>query len=104
MAVNVNIPDAALRNDAALFIAVTESNLQSRITAGENRGNTLKHNHVVRELIGPIPIRVAGAIDIRRSVDIAASWKRADINVAGFVQNLRSGEVLQALSAPLCGS
>ena len=103
VAVNVSIPDAALRNDAALFIAVTESNLQSRVTAGENRGNTLKHNHVVRELIGPIPIRVAGAIDIRRSVDIAASWKRADINVAGFVQNLRSGEVLQALSAPLCG-
>ena len=104
VAMNVNIPDAALRGESALFIALTENNLQSRVTAGENKGNTLKHNHVVRELIGPIPIRANGAIDIQRRLDLAEGWKRADLNIAGFVQNLRSGEVLQALSAPLCGS
>ena len=104
VAVNVNIPDAALRAESALFIALTEDNLQSRVTAGENKGNTLKHNHVVRELIGPIPLRANGAIDIQRRLDLGEGWKRADLNIAGFVQNLRSGEVLQALSAPLCGS
>ena len=104
VAVSVNVPDAALRNDSALFIAVTESNLQSRVTAGENRGNILKHNHVVRELIGPIAIRASGVMNIRRSVDLAGNWKREDMEVAGFVQNLRNGEILQALSTPLCGS
>ncbi len=98
----VNIADAALRSESALFIALTENNLQSRVTAGENRGSTLKHNHVVRELIGPIPIRADGAIEIQRRLELASGWKRQDLQVAGFVQNLRSGEVLQALSTPLC--
>ncbi|HEX9389780.1 MAG TPA: DUF1223 domain-containing protein [Usitatibacteraceae bacterium] len=103
--INVNIADAALRDESALFIALTENNLQSRVTAGENRGRTLKHDHVVRALLGPIPIPSdpSGAIDIQRQVDLGGDWKRADLNIAGFVQNQRSGEVLQALSAPLCG-
>ena len=32
----------------ALFVAITESGLASKVTAGENRGETLRHDHVVR--------------------------------------------------------
>jgi hypothetical protein len=38
------------------YLAITETNLESTITAGENRGSTLAHDHVVRALSGPVPI------------------------------------------------
>jgi hypothetical protein len=42
------------RSAAALYLAVTESGLVSRITRGENEGAVLAHDHVVREWIGPL--------------------------------------------------
>ena len=94
------------RADAALFIAVTESNLTSRVTAGENKGALLKHDHVVRELIGPLAVdskdRAEGNFPVRRIVALAPDWKRGDLSLVAFVQNSRTGEVLQALSIPLC--
>ena len=96
------------RADAAFFFALTESNLVSRVTAGENKGVLLKHDHVVRELIGPIPIdagdRAAGKFSVKRTLALGADWKRGDLSIVAFVQNTRNGEVLQALSAPLCRS
>jgi hypothetical protein len=35
----------------ALFVAVVEDRLTSNVSAGENRGVTLSHDHVVREWI-----------------------------------------------------
>jgi len=61
----------------ALHVAVTESGLVSKAMRGENSGATLAHDHVVRTWIGPI--RLADA--------------------AAFVQDERSGSVLQALLA-----
>jgi hypothetical protein len=102
LGLKVNVPDAALRHESALFLAVTENHLMSRVTAGENKGTTLRHDHVVRELIGPIALRVDGPLDIRRIVPMADDWKRRDLAVVAFVQDQRNGEVLQALSTPLC--
>ena len=98
----VNIPDAVARKESAVFIAITENNLVSRVSAGENRGATLKHDHVVRELVGPIPVRLDGSLDIARNIPLARDWKPADINIVAFVQSSRDGEILQAVTAPLC--
>ena len=98
----VNIPDAGARKDAAVFIAITENNLLSRVTAGENRGATLKHDHVVRELVGPIPVRLDGNLEIVRSISFARDWKLADLSIVAFVQSNRDGEILQAITSPLC--
>lgn len=96
------------RTDAAFFLAVTESNLISRVTAGENKGVLLKHDHVVRDLIGPIPIeagdRAAGKFSVKRTLALAPDWKRSDLSIVAFVQNGKNGEVLQALSTPICRS
>ena len=99
---SVKVPDAVERKESALFIAVTENNLVSRVSAGENRGVTLKHDHVVRELIGPIAIRVDGSLDITRNLALAPDWKQGDVNITAFVQNQRNGDILQAVSSPLC--
>ena len=96
------IDDAVERKESGVFIAVTENNLLSRVNAGENRGVTLKHDHVVRELIGPLPIHLDGVLDIVRQISLPSDWKNADLQVVTFVQNRRNGEILQAISAPVC--
>ena len=96
----------AERADAAVFIAVTEDNLASRVTAGENKGALLRHDHVVRELIGPLGVDSAdwgkGNFTVKRNVALAPDWKRGDLSLVAFLQNPRTGEILQALSTPLC--
>ncbi|MBL8511678.1 MAG: DUF1223 domain-containing protein, partial [Betaproteobacteria bacterium] len=102
VSLNVNVPDTEERKNSALYIAVTENNLVSQVTAGENRGVTLKHDHVVRELLGPIAMRAEGALDIKRSIAIPPAWKRENLQIAAFVQNQQNGAVAQAVSTPLC--
>ena len=105
-ALTVTFPQTADRADAAVFIAITENNLSNRVTAGENRGVTLKHDHVVRTLLGPLSgeakDRAEGKLVISRPIALAQDWKRGDLSFVAFVQNLRSGEVYQALSTPVC--
>jgi len=84
-----------------LFLAVTESKLASNVTRGENSGASLNHDHVVREWIGPLPV-TAGAARARHVLALPANWNRDRLGVVAFVQNQRSGKVLQAISARPC--
>jgi hypothetical protein len=78
------------------WLALYENNLVTDVRAGENRNTRLHHDFVVRDIAGPFP---SGAFSHVFTVDPA--WKRADLSVAAFVQDPRSGDVLQALNA-LC--
>jgi hypothetical protein len=84
-----------------LFVALTEDKLTSRVSAGENRGVTLSHDHVVREWIGPIALR-DGKADITQSIKAGSSWNSAQVGIAAFVQDLRTGQVLQAVGGSQC--
>jgi hypothetical protein len=94
-----SVPKRADREDAALFVAVYENGLSTRVTAGENRGATLQHDFVVREWWGPLALDSSGAATLGRSLDTQAVRMGG---VAAFVQSRRSGEVLQALALPGC--
>ena len=85
----------------ALFVAITEDKLTSSVSAGENRGVTLSHDHVVREWIGPIALN-DGHVDFKQAVTTRSSWNAAQLGIAGFVQDLRTGQVLQAVGASQC--
>lgn len=102
------LPQLPDRADAAVFLAITENNLSNRVTAGENRGVTLKHDHVVRTLVGPLggeaKDRAEGKLVIKRPITLEQDWKRGDLSLVAFVQNLRTGEIYQALSAPVCAN
>ena len=106
VALTATLAEMPDRADAAVFLAITESNLASRVTAGENRGVTLKHDHVVRALYGPLSgearDRAEGKLVIKRPITLEQDWKRSDLSLVAFVQNLRTGEIYQALSAPVC--
>jgi hypothetical protein len=94
--------DAAARTDqAALYLALTESGLGSKVTRGENSGETLAHDHVAREWIGPLALK-DGRLQARQSIALPPAWKRDHLALVAFVQDQRSGEILQALSAPGC--
>lgn len=77
-----------------LFVALIENGLATRIRAGENRGETLKNDRVVRRWSGPLPL-----------VPDPVQWPvapsdRARHSIVGFVEDA-SGRVLQVVELPL---
>jgi hypothetical protein len=86
---------------AALYLALAESGLVSKVMRGENGGATLSHDHVVREWIGPIRLSGGTAL-VRREIALPPVWNRMRLEIVAFVQNERTGSVLQAVSARPC--
>ena len=85
----------------ALFVVLIEDKLTSSVSAGENRGVTLAHDHVVREWIGPVALN-AGHAAIKQTVTTRSNWNSARLGIAAFVQDLQTGQVLQAAGASQC--
>jgi len=83
-----------------LWLAVYENNLQSQVDDGENEGELLKHDYVVRRLLGPFS--VSGMKDqVNTAVRLDDEWKRQDLGVVAFVQKTDSSEVVQAARVTL---
>jgi len=87
---------------AQVFIALYENRLSTRVPAGENAGRTLNHDHVVRVWRGPFQVGGDGRIALDQVVPLDAEWKPAQLGAAAFVQDPRSGDVLQAIALPAC--
>jgi hypothetical protein len=79
-----------------LYLALSESNLVVDVKAGENRGRTLRHDHVVRALYGPFP---AGRPALQ-ALTLDPAWKTANLSLTAFVEDA-GGEILQAVRLPL---
>ena len=87
--------------EAVLYLAAYENRLESRVSAGENRGRTLSHDYVVLEWLGPF--RFSGPkLQAERLLPLLPRAMPANSGVVGFVQNGRSAEVLQALMLAAC--
>lgn len=96
------VADAAVRGGAQAYLALYENNLSNSVTAGENRGKRLRHDFVVRDLAGPFPVDSSGEARLQQRFSLDPRWKTGDLHVAAFVQNERSGDVLQAFTIPYC--
>lgn len=92
------ITDAGERPAAQTWLALYENNLATEVTAGENRGKRLAHDFVVHDIAGPFPADAQGRVALDHRFVIDVRWKNRDLAVAAFVQNARSGDVLQALA------
>jgi hypothetical protein len=101
LALNVDATARTGADQALLYLAIAENGLVTTVTRGENAGATLAHDHVVRTWIGPIRI-AGGSVRAQREVVLPAVWNRPRLEVIAFVQDERSGRVLQALSAANC--
>lgn len=85
--------------NGALYLALYENGLSTQVRGGENSGALLRHERVVRQLLGPYPL--AGA-QWSRVLHVApphdAHAER--LGLTAFVQS-HPGDTLQALSLPL---
>jgi hypothetical protein len=87
--------------EADLYLAAYRSGLLSEVKAGENRGRLLTHDYVVLEWQGPFAL-AGRTLTERRKVPLLPGATPANSGVAAFVQDRRTGEVLQALLRSAC--
>lgn len=92
------------REHSAGYLALYENRISTQVKAGENSGEKLNHDFVVREWIGPLALDANGNVETEKKLTLKAEWKTAHLGVALFIQNRANGEVLQALSLPLCAN
>ena len=90
-------------SNAVMHYALVEQAMVNPIRAGENKGATLHHDYVVREWGDAFTLPSAAPQIQVRKILIPAGANRKNLSVTAFVQS-NNGEILQALSLPVCGS
>ena len=82
------------------YLAVYQNGLSSQVRAGENKGKLLRHDHVVRQWLGPYRLNGTSA---SRDFNIALSNgdASAQTGLMVVVENSFNGRILQTLKLPL---
>jgi hypothetical protein len=100
-----NVPPITKGDVAEVILAITEDQLSSNVSRGENSGRKLAHTAVVREM------RALGAVDpATRSFDsettavIVNGWKRDDLRIVVLVQERAHRRVLGASALNLAAT
>lgn len=94
--------------NVGFYLLVVENNLSSKVSDGENYGELLHHDYVVREIIGPYFQSNSGndlpgdnlmteQLITEQLITLQAEWKKQDLSIVAFAENSRTGEVLQAV-------
>ncbi|HEY6898005.1 MAG TPA: DUF1223 domain-containing protein [Rhodocyclaceae bacterium] len=83
-------------------LALYENGLTSSVAAGENRGERLKHDRVVRDWIGPLALDANGRLHTERPLTPGKDVDLRHAGIVAFIQDGKNGEVLQALDLPFC--
>jgi len=95
--VQATLLDAAKAAEVGLYVAAYENRLESQVTAGENSGHLLQHDHVALEWQGPY-----GPGEHQLRLPLLPKAKIGDSGIVAFVQNRRTAEVLQTLMLGTC--
>lgn len=84
-----------------VWLAVTETQLHSNVTRGENAGEDLHHAAVVRALhrLGSASLNQDVSFARETTVPVGSSWKRENLRVVVFVQEKNSQRILGAAAA-----
>ena len=89
--------------DMEAWLAMYEDGLVSEVRAGENRGETLRHDRVVRRLFGPFPLGSDGRIAAEAAISAADAAVARRGGFTAFVQRRRGG-VVQSLNLTVCAA
>jgi hypothetical protein len=92
-----NLRPSKLR-DANVYLAVTENELVSNVSRGENSGRILRHAPVVRSfgVIGRIDPRGASGGQIVSTLRVPREWRRENLRAVVFVQERESFRITGA--------
>jgi len=94
---------ASAGDQAEVWVALTETGLESRVTGGENAGRSLRHASVLRLLrrVGSAradsPAGFAGECDLK----LKPGWKRDRLTAVALVQERKSRHILGAAALRL---
>lgn len=83
-----------------IYLAIYESGLVSKVSAGENGGKELVHDFVVRQLIGPFKFDKNGVF--HQTSNLKSEWRSRQAGAVSFVQDNLTGEIFQALAFKFC--
>jgi hypothetical protein len=97
-----NVPSVNRGDVAEVILAITEDNLSSNVSRGENSGRKLAHTAVAREMraLGGVD-PVTKSFDSETTLAIASGWKRDALRVVVLVQERAHRRVLGAASVKL---
>jgi hypothetical protein len=96
---------ASAQANAKLHVALVQSNIDTQVRAGENRGRRLHHDYVVREWLAPVALEGNSAKPalLAHTVPLPVNALPKHLAISAFVQSDK-GEILQAFNLPLCGT
>jgi hypothetical protein len=84
--------------DVGFYFAVVENNLSSDVEDGENEGEILRHDYVVRQLSEPyFQSKPENQKVTKYTVTLDSNWKKQDLSIVAFAENPHTGDVLQAV-------
>lgn len=84
------------RHGADVLLAITEDNLASNVTAGENAGAHMDHLGVVRELRVLGRVGSAGVFSTAPDLKLDGNWNRENLHVVAFAQDRSTKRILGA--------
>jgi hypothetical protein len=82
-----------------VFLAFYEDNLSQQVKAGENRGELLKHDRVVRHLSEVKKVSPTSKVQVFNHT-LPSDWNQNNVGLGVIVENNESNTVLQALNVP----
>jgi hypothetical protein len=100
--VQAQLRQGAKSNEVHIYAALFQNGLDSDVIRGGNSGSRLHHDYVVRNLLVSNAIDRSGKAVIRERFIIPADAQVKEMGIGVFVQDVKTGAVLQAMSAPLC--
>jgi hypothetical protein len=98
--VHVRVAEEADRAHAVVDVALVQSGLATDVKAGENEGKHLIHDHVVRAWRSGLAVGPSG--ELQQRVELPLPSDSGPIDIVAFAEDTKSGNVLQALTLPLC--
>ena len=94
-----DLPIGAELSRLDVVVAVVEDGLRTDVKRGENKGRTLTHAAVVREMVTAGEAARDGAT-VRAEVKIEPDWQRQHMRAVAFVQERNSRRVLATARVP----
>lgn len=89
-----SVPNELFQHTTNVFVALTENNLLSRVTSGENSGHDLRQDCVARTLKEIPAITLSACAHDCCSFTLSPSWKRNNVRVVAFLKDSLSKKIV----------
>lgn len=97
--IDVSVSAVQARDRARTAIVMVQDRLVSTVSAGENAGKRLTHDHVVRQWHAAPGLDSAG--ELHERITFALPAEGGPLSVVAVTEDGATGEILQALALPL---